>query len=234
MDFRSLITLVEMSEADARQVFFTNGVDPHLSPDALKTAYRKLMMAHHPDRGGDLETAKSITSAYDTLKSLQRPFRSDDGHTPSAAEPEAQPQGAGFSMDHPKFSHIDYVKWYFEQLTAGQPSQAWSVMNFDGHFFRNSFTIRGNADLFPKMAEVMIQWDRHYDCAAVMVGTRAMLERGTIAVINVFHEEVKPMVTLEFDSFNLNPANDQQFCRKLPKILAAIHSGEFVSQHMLD
>ena len=36
--------------------------------DDLKRAYRKLMMIHHPDRGGDHETAKKIIAAYSILE----------------------------------------------------------------------------------------------------------------------------------------------------------------------
>ena len=228
MDFRSLITLVEMSEADARQIFFTNGVNPaNLDSIELKSAYRKLMMKHHPDRGGDTGTAQAITSAYDTLKSLEDRPRQATKAAPSAPNEE-------FSMGHTRFNDIDYVKWYFEQLTAGQPTQNWTVMNFDGHFFRGSMTVKGNADMFTKMGEVMEEWDSHFNSQAIFVGTRSMLEKGTVAVIGVLGKQVKPMVTLQFDSPNLNPANDSQFCQKLPAILDAIADGSFVSQTMMD
>ena len=45
-------------------------------------------------------------------------------------------------------------------------------------FFRNSFTIRGNHELFPKMARAMKEWDRHYDCRAVLVATEKMAREG--------------------------------------------------------
>lgn len=36
--------------------------------DELKRAYRRLMMTHHPDRGGDVEKAKQIIAAYTVLE----------------------------------------------------------------------------------------------------------------------------------------------------------------------
>jgi DnaJ-class molecular chaperone len=33
----------------------------------IKTAYRKLMFIHHPDKGGDVEKAKKIIAAYQYL-----------------------------------------------------------------------------------------------------------------------------------------------------------------------
>lgn len=45
---------------------------------AVKKAYRDAAMRHHPDRGGDEETMKKVTDAYDLLKGARgRPSPSD-------------------------------------------------------------------------------------------------------------------------------------------------------------
>ena len=42
------------------------GLKRGASDDALKSAYRKLALKHHPDKpGGDAEVFKSITVAYE-------------------------------------------------------------------------------------------------------------------------------------------------------------------------
>lgn len=61
-----------------------------------------------------------------------------------------------------------------------------------------------------------------------------MLEKGSVAVIWCDGADVRPIVSLSFDSMNLNPSNDQSFVRDLPRILDLIASGDFVSQNMLD
>lgn len=44
------------------------GVSKTASPEEIKSAYKKLVMKHHPDRGGDSDLFKQINEAYDTLK----------------------------------------------------------------------------------------------------------------------------------------------------------------------
>lgn len=43
------------------------GVSPTASASEIKKAYRKLMLKHHPDKGGDIEKAKKIIAAYTLL-----------------------------------------------------------------------------------------------------------------------------------------------------------------------
>jgi curved DNA-binding protein len=44
------------------------GVARNASDKDLKSAYKKLSMQHHPDRGGNEETFKKVNEAYSTLK----------------------------------------------------------------------------------------------------------------------------------------------------------------------
>ena len=43
------------------------GVDKSVDDNALKKAYRKLAMKHHPDKGGDEKEFKDISEAYEIL-----------------------------------------------------------------------------------------------------------------------------------------------------------------------
>lgn len=58
--------------------------------DDLKSAYRRLAMKHHPDRGGDLETMKAINAEHDalfeTLKKRHNETADDDRKTTETAE----------------------------------------------------------------------------------------------------------------------------------------------------
>jgi curved DNA-binding protein len=47
--------------------YSTLGVNRNATPEEIKKAYRKLAMAHHPDRGGDHNKFAEINAAYDTL-----------------------------------------------------------------------------------------------------------------------------------------------------------------------
>nr|AAM93962.1 DnaJ protein [Griffithsia japonica] len=43
------------------------GVAKDSSSSQIKKAYRKLAMTHHPDKGGDEERFKEITTAFEVL-----------------------------------------------------------------------------------------------------------------------------------------------------------------------
>ncbi len=54
------------------------GVPEDASDDEIKSAYRQLAKIHHPDRGGDSETFKSVSLAYATLSDPDRRQQYDD------------------------------------------------------------------------------------------------------------------------------------------------------------
>jgi len=68
------------------------GVSESATPEEIKKAYKKLAIQHHPDKGGDEETFKKISEAYDTLGDSQKkqqydmqknnPFGGGDGFDP--------------------------------------------------------------------------------------------------------------------------------------------------------
>jgi DnaJ family protein A protein 2 len=52
-------------------------VDKQASPADIKKAYRKLAIQHHPDKGGNEETFKEITKAYEVLSDPEKRQRYD-------------------------------------------------------------------------------------------------------------------------------------------------------------
>lgn len=65
----------------------TLGVSQGASQDEIKKAYRKLVMVHHPDKGGDPEKFKKIGQAYEVLSDPERRARYDQFGTD---EPQMQ------------------------------------------------------------------------------------------------------------------------------------------------
>lgn len=57
----------------------TLGVGRSASPEEIKSAYRKLAMKHHPDRGGDQKQFQQITEAYETLSDPDKKAFYDHG-----------------------------------------------------------------------------------------------------------------------------------------------------------
>lgn len=52
------------------------GIPKNATADQIKSAYKKLAMKHHPDRGGDEVLFKQITTAYEAIKNPQ-PFHNE-------------------------------------------------------------------------------------------------------------------------------------------------------------
>lgn len=91
----------------------TLGVKENASQDEIKSAYKKLAMKNHPDRGGDTKLFQEISQAYDTL-----------GDPNKRAQYDAQRQGfnpfAGASNFGPGFHDINEMfQFHFGPGFAG-------------------------------------------------------------------------------------------------------------------
>lgn len=210
---RDWINLFEsMSVGMATRIFAELGINTaSMSKEELKSAYRKLMMKHHPDRGGELIIAQQLSQAYETLK----------GNVGAESSKQAPKSSPNHTMERENFRNLNYIKWWFSEKSKDSPSQEWTVMSFDGYFFRNSFSVRGNPGLFSDMSRAMVEWDHTYDRRAILAGSRQMLEHGKVLLIWADGQDITPPKELTFDSFNLNPANDPHFSEELRGICSS-------------
>lgn len=53
-------------------LYETLGVEPDAGADAIKSAYRREAMKHHPDRGGDPDKFKAVQQAHEVLGNEER------------------------------------------------------------------------------------------------------------------------------------------------------------------
>lgn len=67
----------QRKEVDTTQLYKTLGVEKNATASEIKKAYRKLAVKHHPDKGGDPDTFKEISKAYDILGDEQKRSRYD-------------------------------------------------------------------------------------------------------------------------------------------------------------
>lgn len=73
--------------------YSTLGLKRGATDEDIKKAYRKLAMQHHPDRGGDQNKFKEISTAYDALSDPDKKRIIDMG-----GDPNAQPGMGGFNQ----------------------------------------------------------------------------------------------------------------------------------------
>lgn len=247
MRWRNYINLYEMSQGEAAAIFKRFGVNVRgMDPAAIKKAYRDLIGKAHPDKGGNVEDAKSINAAFDVLKKetgrLDQPddfqWQSTAGARHQQRQQNAPPREgpavwaqAGHSggmpnsdsIYRPDYTDINYIKremW----LKSGKSKLAFTIWGYDGAFFRGTVTVYGSKEIFDEMAKAMITWQTKggnpYQCRAVFItrGSRMWLAYAD----GRFYADTHPM---EHDSPNQNPGNDQKFVHALPAYLDKLRDG---------
>ena len=80
-----------------KDYYKTLNIKSNSSPDEIKKAFRNLSKQHHPDKGGDENTFKEMSEAYDTLSSEDK--RRDYDHQRSNPFHGRHPQGGAPNMD---------------------------------------------------------------------------------------------------------------------------------------
>ena len=115
------------------------GVPASATQDDIKSAYRKLAMKHHPDRGGDPKKFQEIQEAYATLSDEQKrseydnpnPFGQGGGYNPFQGDDGIfstffGSPGFGFHFNQgPKNGNIGAtVELNLEEVMVGKPIDA--------------------------------------------------------------------------------------------------------------
>ena len=188
------------------------------SLDSLKAARIRLIRANDPNLPGASQlAAQEINSAYDTLK--KDGLNSSSDSKGPTSRPTARPHDASSRQD---YSDLNYFKQHIAEL-AGAEGRSYTIHNWDGAFFRGVVTVRGCPRIFTEMAKAMRQWDSHFKCEAIMV--HESQSRDLQLIYLAPDHFLDGSIQFEHDSFNLNPGNDQHFCRKLPDVLKKILTG---------
>lgn len=222
--FKDFIKEAKMSRAEAHGVFAKFGVDSkNKSPNELKSHYTKLIIKHHPDKGGRLADAQSINSAWDTLKvpgndnatphseprRHQEPTRATPYWAYAGHSGGSQPNG---NISKHNYTDMNFIKKDMAER-SGNSTKEYTIHHFDGNFFRNSVTVYGNDKIHRNMAVASNMFNSNYRSKAVFVSTKDNPRRLKMIWANGRHLD-HPIET-EHESFNHNPGNDQYFTRNL-------------------
>ena len=90
---------------DKRDYYEILGLNKDATESEIKKAYRKLVLEHHPDKGGDEEKFKEIAEAYDVLSTPEKKQNYDTyGHN----GPQGSHTGHGYDMNDifSQFGHM--------------------------------------------------------------------------------------------------------------------------------
>lgn len=78
-----------MSNPEISSAFGTLNLSTPCTPDQVKRAYRSLVLEHHPDKSGNVDTTErfqQIQAAYETLEEAGLPFKHTSTHAHSHGE----------------------------------------------------------------------------------------------------------------------------------------------------
>jgi hypothetical protein len=216
---------------DAIMLFRRLGVDvTGMSREAIKVARRELLHRHHPDRGGDLDTAQLINTAYDLIKDgvSDGAFYGSDlaAYEAHKTQNPGCPEWAwaGYSGGVPDatiyrndFSDINFVKKSLWEL-SGHSGTEYTIWGSDGQRF-HGISAFGSPKIFSYMTTAMITWlsKQGHQCRAVLVGTGVTKELYMTYAEGRYHTE--DPVRIVHSSFNSNPGNDPSFANKLAEVL---------------
>ena len=73
---------------DGGKLYKDLGINPTATADEIRAAYRAKSKQHHPDKGGDIDTFKSIAAAYEVLSDEQKRIAYDAGRDPNGGSVE--------------------------------------------------------------------------------------------------------------------------------------------------
>ncbi|GKY99830.1 hypothetical protein MPSEU_000936800 [Mayamaea pseudoterrestris] len=85
--------------ADTTKLYETLGLKKTCTPKDIKTAYRKLAMTNHPDKGGDEHKFKEINAAYEILSDPDKRAKYDKFGLEGVADDDDGRRGGGGAED---------------------------------------------------------------------------------------------------------------------------------------
>src|SRR6516165_4513199 len=230
-----------MTVTQALAIFYRFGIDlAGMTPDQLRNARNKLVMAHHPNHGGATEALAAINEAYDFLKRqgtvppenkpidrLHQSYQnySRDSHASGRMPAWALAGYSGGSLPNTAiykndFSDANFFKKAMWEL-SGKSTTAYTIWVFDGHFFSSSIMVFGSPKIFDTMADPMVTWQSNsetpHPIRAVLVSPFQGQGLYLIYADGIYYGD-QP-IQMEHESFNANPNNDRQLSRILTEML---------------
>ena len=117
--------------------YTTLGISKNASEAEIKSAYRKMAMKHHPDRGGDEQAFKAVNEAYETLSDPQKKQMVDMGMDPKS---QGGQYGNSFNQGHGPF------EFHFGGVPPGM-EDIFGHFGFGGRQMRRNKSLNVNIEI---------------------------------------------------------------------------------------
>ena len=167
---------------------------------------------------------------YDDYDKSYNTYQHQSNQRKSASQ-NNRPTGwaqAGWSGGMPNSEHIyqenfndlNYCKKTAWEISGKPPfdkDHEYTFQNWDGNYFRGSFSVYATPEKLFEISKMLIKWDRFFKSVAVFYNHRS--DKSKIYLVNLRGKEINPPQEFEHDSFNSNPGNDNSFTDYLRKNL---------------
>ena len=120
----------------------------------------------------------------------------------------------GHDIHTKNYRDLNFIKKTMWEL-SGKSKEEHTVYQFDGTYFRNIYTSYGNKKIYPDMANAMLTWGNvgnPYHTKAIFISPRGSKD---LHLVWANGKHMTPHSKVTHDSFNSNPANDQEFTKNL-------------------
>tara|TARA_R110000824_G_scaffold12540_4_gene55129 strand:+ start:2249 stop:3256 length:1008 start_codon:yes stop_codon:yes gene_type:complete len=126
-----------------KDYYKTLNIKSNSSPDEIKKAFRNLSKTHHPDKGGDENTFKEISEAYDTLGSQDK--RRDYDHQRTNPFHGRNHHGASPNMDD-LFGQF-FNRGQRQQMRKGRSLNISLTISLEDVFFGHTKKLKYNREM---------------------------------------------------------------------------------------
>lgn len=204
--YASLLLEADMPIAKAYALFRSRGIDniESISLEDATKAWKSVLKKIHTDVSTSSST-RDVQEWNDAFDSI------------SKAKSQKSTSSPIVSLNKKDINYYKEKAWEISGKPAPTKENLYTFWNWDGMYFRGSFSVYTTPKHWFEVSELLVEWDNFYRSVAVFVS-----DKNDPTLVYLVSHKGKPVIPpMEYghNSFNKNPGNDTKFTDLLRKVL---------------